>query len=116
MAKPFPWISNKPIFSWVEVSKSNGTTQYTTKLYDNGDFSCDCPGWVMAKKDKKTGTYKERECKHTVKNARVGAEYFAKHKKGEKLPQQMSMVTVGASESVDVTSNKRSINLENNII
>jgi hypothetical protein len=47
-----------------ETLSSNGHTRYTTILWDDGVYSCDCPGWCIAKRGK------ERTCKH-IKSAQA---------------------------------------------
>lgn len=43
--------------AWAHPS-SQGTTTYETVLLENGALSCECPGWIYAKKG-------VRGCKHT---------------------------------------------------
>lgn len=41
-----------------QTKSSNRMTIYTTILWEDGTYSCDCPGWCVAKAGK------ERTCKH----------------------------------------------------
>lgn len=47
----------QPIYAWATPS-SQGTTTYETVLYQDGQMSCSCPGWVI----KRAG--KGRTCWH----------------------------------------------------
>ena len=51
-------MSSIPVRAWPFPS-SRGTTTYEVTLWDDGTLSCDCPGWVYAKKGR------PRACKHT---------------------------------------------------
>jgi hypothetical protein len=62
-------------FDMVKVKNplsSNGTTVYTTILWGDGEYSCDCPGWTILKKDKFKRP-KPRTCKHCKEAIKKGA-------------------------------------------
>jgi len=46
-----------------ETLSSNGNTKYTTTLWSDNTYSCNCPGWAMHKRGG------ERKCKHTKASA-----------------------------------------------
>jgi hypothetical protein len=50
-------MTREPIAAWTRPS-SRGTVQYEITLWSDGTHSCDCPGWVYARKGQ------ERICKH----------------------------------------------------
>lgn len=78
----------KMIFSWSFTSGrtvSGRNAVYSTYLHENGEYTCNCQGWVYGKKRaKETGN---RACKHIAKVVTVGAEVYKKFKKGEPLPE-----------------------------
>lgn len=78
----------KMIFSWSFTSGRNVSGRnavYSTYLHENGEYTCNCQGWVYGKKRaKETGN---RACKHIAKVVMVGAEVYKKFKKGEPLPE-----------------------------
>jgi len=49
-----------------EPLSSNGHTKYCTVLWDDGTYSCNCPGWSF----KRNG---ERKCKHTKRSIACNA-------------------------------------------
>jgi hypothetical protein len=51
------------VTTWNRRSESSGTL-YTIMLHNDGVMTCDCPGWCVQKRDKKTNIMKPRECKH----------------------------------------------------
>jgi hypothetical protein len=61
------------ISAWSNKS-SSGNTTYETQLHEDGLLTCDCPGWCIQKKDKRTGLPKPRSCKHTVPLANLARE------------------------------------------
>lgn len=78
--------SNKkePIYTWAFKSsqpRAGGQViDYIARLNEDGTISCNCPGWVFAKKGQ------ERACKHTRKIASEAPQILKMFKAGEALP------------------------------
>ena len=73
----------EPVFTWAfKSSQPRGGTiiSYIAQLNQDGTLSCNCPGWIFAKKNQ------ERACKHTKLVEDEAPEIFKKWKKGEELP------------------------------
>jgi hypothetical protein len=64
-----PGVSKaKVIKAWPRKS-SHGTSTYEIILRDDGHMSCNCPGWVIARKGL-------RSCKHTKELAAEAAQFL----------------------------------------
>ena len=73
----------EPVFTWAfKSSQPRGGTiiSYVAQLNQDGTLSCNCPGWIFAKKNQ------ERACKHTKIVEDEAPDIFKKWKKGEALP------------------------------
>jgi hypothetical protein len=64
---------------WAEPS-SHGATVYETVLRSDGSLSCDCPGWIYARKGQR------RSCKHTRKHEDEVAAILLAWSQGGKAP------------------------------
>lgn len=53
-----------PLMKSATYRSSNGNTIYTRSWWTDNTQSCNCPGWVNEKKDKRTGEKKPRTCGH----------------------------------------------------
>lgn len=51
-------MKGKAISAWHRLS-SKGTTSYEIILWENGELSCNCPGWIYPRDPNR------RDCKHT---------------------------------------------------
>lgn len=72
-----------PIFTWpFQSSRPHGGTivTYTAQLNEDETLSCNCPGWIFAKKGQ------ERSCKHTRKVEAEVKDVLKAFKNGEELP------------------------------
>jgi hypothetical protein len=85
-------VSKEPIYTWAFASSQprGGTIiNYITQLNQDEILSCNCPGWIFSKGDKK-----DKSCKHTrlVKEAKDAKgenelkSIIKKYKAGEELP------------------------------
>jgi hypothetical protein len=73
----------EPVFSWAFTSsKARGgqIINYETRLKEDGTLSCNCPGWIFAKKNQTRG------CKHTKQIEGEVSDILKKFKAGESLP------------------------------
>jgi hypothetical protein len=73
----------EPVYSWpFQSSQPRGGTviNYIAQLNEDGSLSCNCPGWIFAKKNQ------ERACKHTRLIVDEAPDIFKKWKNGEELP------------------------------
>ena len=88
--KPKAKKKANPIFQWTFKSNQEvlGTRAiYSTLLREDKSLTCNCPGWIFAKKDKKTGQKLDRSCKHTRLVEGEAVSIYKKWKSGEKLPE-----------------------------
>ena len=67
------------IFGWAEPS-SRGVTTYETLLHDTGDLTCDCPGWIIKRKNQ------DRACTHTKKRHADSLPLMELFRAGQPLP------------------------------
>lgn len=83
MAKSLKPPKKEPVFTWAfKSSQPRGGTiiSYIAQLNQDGTLSCNCPGWIFAKKNQ------ERACKHTKLIEEEAPGIYKKWKKGEELP------------------------------
>lgn len=64
------------IQAWEMVSEHRAT-QYETILHTNGDVTCNCPGWIYARKGQ------PRTCKHTQRIEDEAGRLFRAYQNGE---------------------------------
>lgn len=76
--------ADEPVFTWALKSSKprlgGAHIVYEVRLKENGDVTCNCPGWAF----KRPG--KARGCKHTHIVGSEAEEIYKKYKKGEMLP------------------------------
>jgi len=76
--------ADEPVFTWALKSSKprlgGAHITYEVRLKENGDVTCNCPGWAF----KRPG--KARGCKHTNIVGAEAQDIYKKYKKGEMLP------------------------------
>jgi hypothetical protein len=83
MPKSLKVVKPEPVFTWAfKSSRPHGGTivSYVTQLNQDGSLSCNCPGWIFAKKNQ------ERACKHTKMVEDEAPDIFKMWKDGQTLP------------------------------
>lgn len=84
MLKSKQAVSKDPVFTWAFNSSkpraSGSIIHYEVRMNEDGSISCDCPGWIFAKKGAARG------CKHTRQIELEAKVNFKKWKNGEMLP------------------------------
>lgn len=74
----------EPIFVWSFISskaRAGTFVNYVTQLNHDEILSCNCPGWIFSK-----GERKDKACKHTRQVKDEMKDILKKFKAGEELP------------------------------
>jgi hypothetical protein len=90
-------VKKIPVYSWAfnsSVARGGQIISYIANLNEDESITCNCPGWIFAKKGQ------ARECKHTKQIAKEAKEVWKKYKKGEPLPL-LDLSTTGAGANPD---------------
>lgn len=98
-------VSRAPvIYVWPHLS-SDGVTVYSTALHADGTLSCICPAWKMAKKDKRTGQPKPRDCKHCQQHPPSECQPLLElHRAGKPLPPRRFLVAQNSGQVLNIAN------------
>lgn len=77
-------MTDPVLYAWPSPS-SRGVTVYETLLRRDGTMSCDCPGWINAKRGK------PRSCRHVVERQREAIQILTDFKAGRPIPARRTI-------------------------
>jgi hypothetical protein len=86
-----PGTYGEPVYVWAfRSSQARGgqIITYETRLEENGDLRCNCPGWIFCKveKDSAGNPTSVKFCKHTASIKEEAPVILASYRAGETLP------------------------------